>query len=376
MEVLDDGSYRALGDACADKLTVTKRMPEAGECTIDIYQPTSNSSYSIDSPFSDDELAFNVTGDEEIDEYTVSSSEGTIEFIDDDGDTGTSIDTPQMSNILMNGGPSEGNSDTITVTGEIVDVTGAVTATCEDTLRITRPSPPPEREPVRECRSLRIVNPPEAVNGVPTVTIDEDGYVNEELRIEIDADAGAVEQLKYASDNDTITFDGQNPYWVGPNVLSVDMNGGPDPGGSDVVSVWAVDPAGSGIQECNDGFVVQVERPPECPECPECPEPEPCPPCPECPEPEPCPPCPEDGVCPPCPEPEPCPPCPEPGEPEPTEPRPSAPEEPEPAPAPEEPEQPLRPGAPEQPKTGPGVLLYVIGAGVGGAILRRRKNRQ
>jgi hypothetical protein len=281
-----------------------------------------------------------------------------------------------MSNILMNGGPSEGNSDTITVTGEIVSVTGAVTATCEDTLRITRPSPPPEREPVPECRSLRVVAPPEAVNGVPTVTIDEDGYVNEELRIEIDADAGAVEQLKYASDNDTITFDGQNPYWVGPNVLSVDMNGGPDPGGRDVVSVWAVDPADSGIQECNDGFVVQVERPPECPDCPDCPEPEPCPECPDCPEPEPCPPCPEGGVCPVCPEPEPCPVCPEPGEPvepEPTQPRPAAPEEPEPAPAPEEP---LRPGAPEQPKTGPGVLLYVIGAGVGGAILRRRKNRQ
>jgi len=115
-------------------------------------------------------------------------------------------------------------------------------------------------------------------------------------------------------------------------------------GATETISVWARKTETlEGIQACNDGYVVTV------PEEEEPPPPEDPPPPVTVTEEEPPPPVQEIVVTEePAPEPEP---------------------EPEPTP------QPVHAAAPKVADTGPGILIYVFGAGIGGALLRKKRQK-
>jgi outer membrane biosynthesis protein TonB len=125
---------------------------------------------------------------------------------------------------------------------------------------------------------------------------------------------------------------------------TVIMEGIVPEGATETISVWARKTETlEGIQACNDGYVVTV------PEEEEPPPPEDPPPPVTVTEEEPPPPVQEIVVTEePAPEPEP---------------------EPEPTP------QPVHAAAPKVADTGPGILIYVFGAGIGGALLRKKRQK-
>ncbi|MFC1655613.1 EB domain-containing protein [Patescibacteria group bacterium] len=193
----------------------------------------------------------------------------------------------------------------------------------------------PELEvpPTPQCRSLDIVKPDAAVGDQPTILIPLSGYVNEELAILVDTDPNAVSLYRYKSLEATITFDNQGHIYDTIKT-SVVMNH-TDTSKGDIVTVWALDSEGAGIQECHDSFVVQINTP----------------------EPPPVVSAPATTYVPPVAAP-------------PAAPVTSAPQV----------QQVVAPApvfhaaaAPNSPENGPGMLLYLAGAGIGGALLRRRK---
>jgi len=122
---------------------------------------------------------------------------------------------------------------------------------------------PPEDTPTpKVCRSLTIVEPTDAnQQGTPTVEISADGYVDETIRVTLDADEGSYANLLYTSDNGNITFDDQGT--LSTTSLSALMDGAPPEGVEELVTVWArqVDDAGNytGIDSCHDAFIVKLE---------------------------------------------------------------------------------------------------------------------
>lgn len=200
------------------------------------------------------------------------------------------------------------------------------------------------------CRSLEITAPSEAARpGVPTIVLPSGRYVNEPLRISVDTDSGVVTDYRYRSANGYITFKTATGIPSNPldtTSLTVLMNGVVPEGRSEEITVWARDGQRNGIPDCNDGYVVTVptgETPPPTEETPP-----------------------------------------------PTEQipvttttvttttpvittTPITSTTPVAVTTPTTTTAPLHGAAPESPETGPGVLIYLVGAGLGGALLRRKK---
>lgn len=134
-----------------------------------------------------------------------------------------------------------------------------VESVIDDVYNETFELPEPEAPPTPECRSLEIIKPDAAVGDQPTILIPLSGYVNEELAIQVDADADAVSLYRYKSLEATITFDNQGHIYDTIKT-SVIMNH-TDTSKGDIVTVWALDNEGEGIQTCHDSFVVQINTP-------------------------------------------------------------------------------------------------------------------
>ena len=322
-------------------------------CTaLDIVEPSSND-LEITEDFSPatDLLKFNVTGLDDVEDYKITSSNGTIEF----DEIGSNINTDNTS-ATISGGPAEGASDIITV--QAVDVSGALITECKDTLKISRASVPVDK-PV--CRNLKIVAPGEAQrDGSPEFIIPAGGFLSENLTVQIDGDQGSWNNIKYntASENGDITFNDQATLTT--TDLTVTMDGKPS-GQSETITVWALDPETNvGIDTCHDSFTVKLDddgppsltyTPPE--------EEEDDPPSLTYTPPE------EEEDDPPIltytpPAEETAPPAPIHG---------AAPDEPiTVTPAPE-----LHAAAPATPQTGPGILIPMIGLAIGGAWMRRKR---
>ncbi len=332
-------------------------VPEVNNCTaLEIVQPSSTD-LEIIADFSPatDNLEFNVTGTDDVQDYKITSLNGTIGF----NETGSNINTENTS-ATLSGGPAEGESDTIIV--QAVDVTGLPLNECKDSLKISRASVPTD-EPV--CRNLKIVAPAEAQrDGSPEFIIPASGFINENLTVQIDGDQGSWGNIKYntTSENGDITFNDQAT--LSTTDLTVTMDGKPS-GQSETITVWALDPETNvGIDTCHDSFTVKLDddgppsltyTPPEEEEDdppsltytpPEEEEDDPpiltyTPPVEEEP------PSPSTYI-PPAPVHE------------------APPEEPTPAPV-------LHAAAPATPQTGPGVLIPIIGLALGGAWMRRKR---
>ncbi len=310
-------------------LCVPDEQDEPEACTsLTIQEPSSTGTYEITEPLdpANDYLKFTVDFDENIEHYRISSQTITL-----DGDS-KSITTAQTE-VSLEGGPAAGEEDVIKVVA--VDISGALIDACSAEIIIKRipEDPPPRDDPDPECRSLEIVSPGDAAEpGVPTVELSEGEYTNKVLEINVDADAGSVEDYKYSSANGYITFNGQETLYTADK--TVIMEGIVPEGETETISIWARKTETlEGIQACNDGYIIIV------PEDEEPPPPEKTPPPVTVTEEEPPPPVKETVV-------------------------------PE-APAPE-PQQPVHAAAPKVADTGPGVLIYVFGAGLGGALLRKK----
>ncbi len=200
--------------------------------------------------------------------------------------------------------------------------------------------PEPEAPPAPQCRSLEIVKPDAAVGDQPTILIPLSGYVNEELAIQVDTDPDAVSLYRYKSLEATITFDNQGHIYDTIKT-SVIMNH-TDTSKGDIVTVWDLDNEGAGIQECHDSFVVQINTP----------EPPPASAAP-----------PATTYVPPTPAPPPPPITSE--------------QQFQQVAVPQPPPTPAVHAAaiPRSPENGPGMLLYLAGAGIGGVLLRHRKRK-
>jgi hypothetical protein len=229
--------------------------------TLTIVDPTSSSMWEISYDYEvDEDLVIDVDDKDAVAFYVFSSSEGTFKF---DGDT---TKTTNLLTVNITGGPNAGQSDVITV--KAYDAKKQELK-CTDTLTVTRKLPPPVQK-TPKCNYLQIVAPEEAdEEGQPTITISKEGYINETLGFIIDSDEGVVSGYRIRSENNTIKFDGQSsPYDIDADVYSVKMNGGPNEGEDDVISIWAMDKSGKGIDTCVDAFRVKVDKPVPPPETP------------------------------------------------------------------------------------------------------------
>ncbi|MBN1494769.1 hypothetical protein JW911_03490 [Candidatus Peregrinibacteria bacterium] len=122
--------------------------------------------------------------------------------------------------------------------------------------------------PSAQCNSLEIVEPLNAkADGQAIVTLNSGGYLNERLAIIVNTSPDIVSGYRFRSDKGTVTFNGQGIqdgdslyYDVPFDITSVRMNGGPAEGESDTITVWAKDMSGRGITTCNDSFAVNVPK--------------------------------------------------------------------------------------------------------------------
>lgn len=330
---------------------VADNCPAVDEACIslEITEPTDTGSMSIDDDFSGEALKVVVMGPEGVDQYQFASA-GTIWFNDPNDDTQTELFTTDTE-VTLYGGPAEGDTEMLTVTGYL----GSSPLTiCADSLEITREELPT----TPGLCSLEITSPSEAdASGEPTFTIGSDGFDNELLEISVQNGSGSY---KYESLNGTITFDNNQSGYTTSDT-QVLMNGGPTAGNDDTVIVSSIF-ATADVPDCSDSFTVEVELP----EIPIIEEPPP-----EIPPTE-QPPLPPPLVIPPTEEPSPPPPSVE--EPPPLVIPPA--EEPSPPPSAPPAEKPLlKAAAPEVPSSGPGLLIYLVAAGLGGAYIKRKRRK-
>ncbi|MBA4336651.1 hypothetical protein C0416_02650 [bacterium] len=107
------------------------------------------------------------------------------------------------------------------------------------------------------CRSLTITDPTET-----SITLDENGFVNENLSFTADADPGVIHGYRISSTKETITFKANNApegIDIKTNDTSVKMNGGPTTSKpTNTVRVLALDQNGNGISSCMDTFNVKL----------------------------------------------------------------------------------------------------------------------
>lgn len=136
------------------------------------------------------------------------------------------------------------------------DVDSVIEEVYNDKFTLPEPEAPPT---VAECRSLEIVKPDAAKGDQPTILVPLSGYINEQLAIQVDTDPDAVSLYRYKSLEATITFDNQGHIYDTIKT-SVVMNH-TDTSKGDIVTVWALDSNGEGIQSCHDSFVVQINTP-------------------------------------------------------------------------------------------------------------------
>ena len=110
------------------------------------------------------------------------------------------------------------------------------------------------------CNSLEIIKPITAsAAGTPTVNVSENGYVNENLTINVNTSSGVVSKYRFKSLNGTISFNNQGTTVDVPaTTKTVRMNGGPNAGQEDTITVWALNSSNNGIQSCHDAFIVSV----------------------------------------------------------------------------------------------------------------------
>ncbi|MBA4337170.1 hypothetical protein C0416_05380 [bacterium] len=335
-------------------------------CTsLTINSPSGTGSYVMPGAFnpSTDFLKFAANG--AVESYSITSDRETVIFNDNAGQAGAIIRTPEKI-VSLQDGPAPGTNDEITIQAN--GPTGGPITGCSASLKIIRQLPDTSTttttttttttETTKKCSSLEIIAPLEAAeSGVPTIVLPSGRYINVPLKIDVNTDLGVVTDYRYRSDNGYITFKtsggvSSNPLdTTSPTVL---MNGVVLEGRTETISVWARDGQEVGIPGCNDGFIVRVpedETPPPTEETP--------PPTEETPPP--------------------------------TEQVPvttttvtttttpvitttpitsttpvvvTTPVTTTPAP--------VHGAAPESPETGPGVLIYLVGAGLGGALLRKR----
>ncbi|MBN1494770.1 hypothetical protein JW911_03495 [Candidatus Peregrinibacteria bacterium] len=234
--------------------------------TLIITKPTSSDTWNIAYDYVvDEDFIISVDDAAAVYNYKFSSSTGKFKFNDV-----TPLTDNKMS-VNLTGGPAQGGTEVIKV--EAYDAAGTLLK-CTDTLTVIRGIPPPVDKP-KECYSLQITAPQNAAAaGQPTVTISESGYINEELKFTVDTDSDVVSGYRIRSDQGTIKFDGQGSvYDVAANVFSVKMNGGPDAGEQDSISIWAMDKSGKGISSCADAFIVKVDKKTDTPPPPETPPP-------------------------------------------------------------------------------------------------------
>lgn len=319
---------------------------------LDIFSPTTDSLLTITDDFDPDQdtLAIKVDGEEAVFEYEYKTSDSKLEFVDIQGE-----DTKKG----LKGGPDAGESLTITVNA--IGADGGIIDQCTDTLKVSKIKekervPEDKKEPTpKVCKSLKITKPVDAQDG--EVTLDADGYTDETLLIEVE-DEGEVVDYKFTSvsDNEKITFNGEKT--LDTTNTAIKLNADLDEGDEYIITVWArgEDEDGNlvGLGDCHDSFTIKRAKAPT--DTPTTPpdkttttisqtEPEP-----ETEEVE----IPEVVVI------------------QPT----SAPEQPsEPAQAEELHAAAPAPTAPIVPKSGPAALIYLVGAGIGGAIISRRKKK-
>jgi len=319
-----------------------KKEDEPKHCTtLTIDAPSSTGTYSMTGDFvpSTDYLKFHVDNSELVTGYKISSQNNTLVF---DGDSGN-IST-NKTDVSLSGGPSVGSEDIITVTAleggsqDLTHVDLPKETDCSAELKVVRPPEnPPDKQKESVCRSLEIVSPGDAAEaGVPTIELPSGNYSNKVLEIKVDADSGSVKDYKYKSDKGYIKFNGQGTLYTTDK--TVIMEGTIPDGETDSISVWARDPDSVGIQSCNDGYVITVPKeetppPPVKDKTPPPPVKDKTPPPPV-----------KETVIPKTP----------------TTSMHNAAPAPMPAPV-------------KAPSTGPGILIYLIGAGLGGTLLRKRK---
>jgi len=233
-----------------DDNCIVEEIPQNCE-DLNIKAPFESDTHVMDNLFdpATDELAVEIVGGEDnIQNYRYTAAQDTVKFDDTSSDF---ISQNQM--VSLSGGPAEGDTEEITVTA--IDVTGRPLTECSDSFTITRPA---EEQPV--CRSLEIVEPAAANQpGTPTIEIPASGFENETIRVELDADPGSYVDLRYTSDNGNITFNDEGV--LDTSALSVSMDGAPPEDVEELVTVWArqeTDGGVSGIETCNDAFIVTV----------------------------------------------------------------------------------------------------------------------
>jgi len=106
------------------------------------------------------------------------------------------------------------------------------------------------------CRSLTITDPAET-----SITLDENGFVDENLSFNVDADANVVSGYRVLSTRNTVTFDNSGQSNLQTNKTTMVMDGGPTSTNlSDTVQVWALDKNGNGISNCMDSFNVKLDQ--------------------------------------------------------------------------------------------------------------------
>jgi hypothetical protein len=313
--------------------------------------------------FTEDELTIQVVGSEAVDGYRYKSD--TVTLRDADGNEGNEILSVHTT-VQMADGPDPGQEDTVEVCAFTKDDRLAaaqeaqIVDDCCDKITIIHKKPPTE-EP--RCLSLAITDPYYADLGqninvaeLPAAEYTEaDGYKNIALEVEAQVtDPSAITGYEYKSEFGRVKFDdGTGPQTTLVSTSdTVVMTGGPQQDEDETITVTA-QKLGDNIEICSADFTIfyDEDRPPEIPP-PDFP--------PGTPPPRETPPPPEE-----------------------------VPDEPpviiiEPEPEVEEivitppveiVEPELHEAAPVQPKTGPGMLIYLVGAGLGGAILSRRRRK-
>ncbi|MFC1656177.1 hypothetical protein ACFL3C_04875 [Patescibacteria group bacterium] len=318
-----------------------EKVPECKD--LDIVSPTTNSAMTVTGDFDpdDDILEIQVSGADAVQEYKYSTSDNDLELVD-------------MSDDLkkgLKGGPAPGQSIAIDVVA--IDAAGNELKQCTDRLTVSRDKPKDDGGPTpKVCKSLKITKPVDAQDG--SVTLDAAGYDDETLLIEV-VDEGEVVDYRFTSvnDNDKITFNGEQT--LDTTNTAIKLSADLDAGDEYIVTVWArgEDDAGNlvGLGDCHDSFTIKrpstpTDTPDDPPEDPPTtttisqgdPEPET-----------------EELEIP---------------EVEVTQPT-SA---PEPTTEPVQVEE-LHAAAPMVPKSGPAALIYLVGAGLGGVLVTRRRKK-